>query len=210
MKNFLKKIKILSILVLPFFFTSCIDYLESLSYEDGKYHVVVKLTTSKSILELAEYDGEDLFSKITENIANIDSANVTMIDADDDIGIMYVADVDSKNPGDNKDIIPEISKNKIYIPFLLSDLNDTSLQNMQNDADEFSLMMTEMFFSTSKVRILVDKNIVKNIKSVYFAGSKNVPITFFDFGKQYYLEIPMTLLLSKEMPDFSRIVIETL
>lgn len=71
-------------------------------------------------------------------------------------------------------------------------------------------MMTEMFFSTSKVRILVDKNIVKNIKSVYFAGSKNVPITFYDFGKQYYLEIPMTLLLSKEMPDFSRIVIETL
>ena len=38
---------------------SCVDYIQSISYKGGKYHLYYKVTFSKILMELAEEDVDD-------------------------------------------------------------------------------------------------------------------------------------------------------
>ena len=52
-----KKItKILALLLIALCFTSCIDYVQTISYKDGKYEMYYKVTLSKMLLALAQQE----------------------------------------------------------------------------------------------------------------------------------------------------------
>ena len=47
--------------------TSCIDYVQSITYSNGKYHLYYKVTLSKLLFELADEDAEDSVEELLED-----------------------------------------------------------------------------------------------------------------------------------------------
>ena len=48
--SFVKNLaKFCGIILLAFMFTSCVDYVQSISYKDGNYHLYYKVTFSKLV-----------------------------------------------------------------------------------------------------------------------------------------------------------------
>ena len=57
-----KSIRIFLLVLLPVLFTSCVDYVQSVSYKNGKYQMYYKVTLSKVLFAMAEEDPEQIFN----------------------------------------------------------------------------------------------------------------------------------------------------
>lgn len=207
MKNI---IRLVSVLLICLFFTSCVDYVQSISYSNGKYKMYYKVTLSKVLFAMVDEDPEKLFEDfdeeaLTELPENVD---VKPVNTDLEVGAEFTVLIDPHTTNDDeKLLLPKIAGNKCFIPFLLGDNKSISDSvKSKNSEDE---AFTEAFLSSSKCRVLISKNVLPSIETAYFEGkgSQNYSIPIFDYGDNYCLEIPFIILTQEGMYRTDRIVV---
>lgn len=207
MKNI---IKLVSVLLICLFFTSCVDYVQSISYSNGKYKMYYKVTLSKVLFAMVDEDPEELFEDfdeeaLTELPENVD---VKPVNTDLEVGAEFTVLIDPHTTNnDEKLLLPKIAGNKCFIPFLLGD--NKSISDSVKSKDSEDEAFTEAFLSSSKCRVLISKNVLPSIETAYFEGkgSQNYSIPIFDYGDNYCLEIPFIILTQEGMYRTDRIVV---
>lgn len=207
MKNIIRYV---SVLLICLFFTSCVDYVQSISYSNGKYKMYYKVTLSKVLFAMVDEDPEELFEDfdeeaLTELPENVD---VKPVNTDLEVGAEFTVLIDPHtNNDDEKLLLPKIAGNKCFIPFLLGD--NKSISDSVKSKDNEDEAFTEAFLSSSKCRVLISKNVLPSIETAYFEGkgSQNYSIPIFDYGDNYCLEIPFIILTQEGMYRTDRIVV---
>lgn len=207
MKNI---IKLVSVLLICLFFTSCVDYVQSISYSNGKYKMYYKVTLSKVLFAMVDEDPEELFEDfdeeaLTELPENVD---VKLVNTDLEVGAEFTVLIDPHTTNDDeKLLLPKIAGNKCFIPFLLGD--NKSISDSVKSKDSEDEAFTEAFLSSSKCRVLISKNVLPSIETAYFEGkgSQSYSIPIFDYGDNYCLEIPFIILTQEGMYRTDRIVV---
>ena len=207
MKN---KIKLICVFFLSFLFVSCVDYVQSISYKNGIYHLYYKITLSKSLLEMADTDPEEYFDDFEKEMRDLPS-NVKMnkVDTDLEIGTEFSLNINPKTTDkDEQAFLPKVAGTKCFIPFLLG-FEEVSLAEEFSSGDSESEAITKGILSSAKCRVMIDKNILPDFETAYFEGTggQNCSIPIFDYGSSYCLEIPFIVLLDEGMYRFDRIVI---
>lgn len=207
MKNI---IRLVSVLLICLFFTSCVDYVQSISYSNGKYKMYYKVTLSKVLFAMVDEDPEELFEDfdeeaLTELPENVD---VKPVNTDLEVGAEFTVLIDPHTTNDDeKFLLPKIAGNKCFIPFLLGD--NKSISDSVKSKDSEDEAFTEAFLSSSKCRVLISKNVLPSIETAYFEGkgSQNYSIPIFDYGDNYCFEIPFIILTQEGMYRTDRIVV---
>lgn len=207
MKNI---IRLVSVLLICLFFTSCVDYVQSISYSNGKYKMYYKVTLSKVLFAMVDEDPKELFEDfdeeaLTELPENVD---VKPVNTDLEVGAEFTVLIDPHTTNDDeKLLLPKIAGNKCFIPFLLGD--NKSISDSVKSKDSEDEAFTEAFLSSSKCRVLISKNVLPSIETAYFEGkgSQNYSIPIFDYGDNYCLEIPFIILTQEGMYRTDRIVV---
>lgn len=207
MKNI---IRLFFVLLICLFFTSCVDYVQSISYSNGKYKMYYKVTLSKVLFAMVDEDPEELFEDfdeeaLTELPENVD---VKPVNTDLEVGAEFTVLIDPHTTNDDeKLLLPKIAGNKCFLPFLLRD--NKSISDSVKSKDSEDEAFTEAFLSSSKCRVLISKNVLPSIETAYFEGkgSQNYSIPIFDYGDNYCLEIPFIILTQEGMYRTDRIVV---
>ena len=208
MKKFLK---LIPIFVLIFSLSSCVDYVQSISYKNGKYQMYYKVSFSKSLFAMMDEDPEEIFNNFDEEaIGEVPkNASVNRVNTDFEVGLEFKFSIDSKTSNENeKSFLPTMSGNKFYIPFLLGQ-NDSIADSLETDNDDYGAAFANAVMSSAKCRILISKSIISSIKTAYFEGkgSQNYSIPVFDYGDATCLEIPFIVLLQEDMYRTDRVVV---
>ena len=207
MKNL---VKLCAILLLTILFTSCVDYVQAISFKDGKYHLYYKMTLSKMLFELSDDDPDDLLEDFDEDvIENLpESAEYNSIDTDLEVGAEFSFDINPKTKSEaEKDLLPKISGEKCYIPFLVGVKNSITDTFDASDSDEEAI--TQAILSSAKCRIFIGKNLIPQIKDAYIEARRgfNYTIPVYDYGESYCLEIPFIVVLQNKLYKTDRVVI---
>lgn len=207
MKNW---VRLFVIFLLSLFLTSCVDYVQSISYSKGKYKMYYKVTLSKVLFAMVDEDPEELFEDFDEEALNGLPGNVDVkpVNTDLEVGAEFTIMIDPRTANDDEKILlPKIAGNKCFIPFLLGD--NKSISDSVKSKDSDGEAFTEAFLSSSKCRVLISKNVLSSIETAYFEGkcSQNYSIPIFDYGDNYCLEIPFIVLCQEGMYRTDRIVI---
>ena len=61
-----KIVSLISLLLICLVFTSCVDYVQSVTFKNGKYHMYYKVTLSKLLFAMADEDPEEIFMDFDE------------------------------------------------------------------------------------------------------------------------------------------------
>lgn len=204
--------KFLPFLLVAFIFTSCLDYVQAISYRNGNYQIYYKFVMSRAFLELSGVDMSDVFGELDKETSDDfpPTAECKKIKTDNEIGYEFRLTIDPRTTDETeKSFLPKISGNKCYIPFIFDEeensFADTDFQNMDNDEKQIYLV----FLESAKCRVLVSKSIIPFVETAFFEGTggQNYSIPVFDYGECYALEIPCDVLVEKENIRTDRIVI---
>ena len=207
MKN---AIKLFSIIILCLCLTSCVDYVQSVSYSNGKYKMYYKVTLSKVLFAMVDEDPEEIFEDFDEEAFDDlpESVDINPVNTDLEVGAELTILIDPRTTDeDEKALLPKISGSKCFIPFLLGNNKSISDSVKSKDSDEEAF--TQAFLSSSKCRVLISKNVLSSIETAYFEGkgSQNYSIPIFDYGDNFCLEIPFIILCQEGMYRTDRIVV---
>lgn len=207
MKNF---IKISFCLLLTIFFSSCVDYVQSVSLKNGKYNLYYKMICSKELLNYVDEDVNEIIDYINsdEVLEEIPSyLSINPVDNDTEVGFELSALIDPKKYSSSDDIqIPKKDGNILYVPFLLGQSSISESLTFDTEEEE---MAASYLFSTAKCSVFISKNIAPTIRTAYFNGihARNYIITCYDYGDMYCLEIPFKILYEVENYNIDQIVV---
>lgn len=206
-----KLLRLLPLLLIPFLFTSCIDYVQSITYKDGKYQMYYKVTLSKVLFALGDEDPEEIFESFDEDTLEDlpENVDVKPVNTDLEVGAEFSLSIDPKTTDKTeKSFLPTVAGNKCFIPFLLGD-KDSSIADAMKSDDNDAQGIAEAIMSSAKCRVLISKKVIPSIEIAYFEGrgSQNYSIPVFDYGDSYCLEIPFIVLFESGMYKFDKIVI---
>lgn len=192
--------------------TSCVDYVQSISYKDGCYQIYYKVTLSKLLFIIADENPEEIFRTFDLESSDDFPENVSLspVNTDLEVGgeaMLYI----NPRTTDETEIshLPKISGNKCFIPFLLGE-NETIYNSLDSDSiDDYGESLGEAILSSAKCRILISKNVIPYIETAYFTGkgNQNYSIPVFDYGDEFCIEIPLIVLFQKGMYRTDRIVV---
>lgn len=219
----MKKNFVLCFLVLvSILFTSCVDYVQSISYKNGKYKMYYKATLSKVLFamtgenpdeifknfegELNTFNNESFEDETFENLPK--SAKINPINTDLELGAEFSFEVDPRTTDETeKSYLPKVSGKKCYIPFFLGN-NNSDFSDELSSEDAESQEIIAALLSSAKCRVLIGKNIISSIETAYFEGTggQNYSIPVFDYGDSYCLEIPF-VILTRNMYQLEKIVV---
>lgn len=190
--------------------TSCVDYVQSLTYKNGKYQMYYKITLSKVLFAMAEENPEELFKDLDKETLEGLPKNVTVkpVNTDLEVGAEFILNINPKtNDPTEKSFLPTIAGAKCFIPFLLGQ-NDSISDSLNSGSGEDE-KITQAILSSAKCRILISKNIIASVENAYFEGKggQNYAIPVFDYGESFCLEIPFIVLFEKGMYRTDRIVV---
>lgn len=202
--------KFLVILLLAFMFTSCVDYVQSISYKDGKYHIYYKITLSKLIFAMADEDPEEMFENYdVETLDGMPETTIVKpINTELEVGEEFYVDINPRTKDDEeKTLLPKISGNKCFIPFALG--SSKSFLDSDDYSSGSDAGFAEAIMSSAKCRVLIGKNLLPSIEIAYFEGKggKNYSIPVYDYGESYCFEIPFIVLMQDGMYRTDRIVV---
>ena len=195
MKKFNKIILSVLLLSVVCLFTSCIDYVQTISFVDGQYISTYKVTMSKLLME--QTDSEDSFymdiEDIEDSLAEMGCEYaVQNIDNDFDAGYEFALAVDEDDT--DYDFMPYLYHSELHIPFLLGQDSD-EFEDILNDDDDEIQAITLMMLSSGKARVIIDKDIMPDIRGAYFAGyDSDCDLPVYDYGDSFGVEIPLTVL----------------
>ena len=192
-------------------FTSCIDYVQSITYKDGKYQMYYKVTLSKVLFALGDEDPEEIFESFDEETLEDlpENVDVKPVNTDLEVGAEFTLSIDPKTTDETeKSFLPTVAGNKCFIPFLLGD-KDSSIADAMKSDDNDAQGIAEAIMSSAKCRVLISKKVIPSIEIAYFEGrgSQNYSIPVFDYGESYCLEIPFIVLFESGLYKFDKIVI---
>ena len=117
-----KLLRLLPLLFILFLFTSCIDYVQSITYKDGKYQMYYKVTLSKVLFALGDEDPEEIFESFDEETLEDlpENVDVKPVNTDLEVGAEFTLSIDPKTTDETeKSFLPTVAGNKCFIPFLL-------------------------------------------------------------------------------------------
>lgn len=206
-----KLLCLLPLLLIPLLFTSCIDYVQSITYKDGKYQMYYKVTLSKVLFALGDEDPEEIFESFDEDTLEDlpENVDVKPVNTDLEVGAEFSLSIDPKTTDETeKSFLPTVAGNKCFIPFLLGD-KDSSIADAMKSDDNEAQGIAEAIMSSAKCRVMISKKVIPSIEIAYFEGrgSQNYSIPVFDYGESYCLEIPFIVLFESGMYKFDKIVI---
>lgn len=206
-----KLLHLLPLLLIPLLFTSCIDYVQSITYKDGKYQMYYKVTLSKVLFALGDEDPEEIFESFDEETLEDlpENVDVKPVNTDLEVGAEFTLSIDPKTTDETeKSFLPTVAGNKCFIPFLLGD-KDSSIADAMKSDDNDAQGIAEAIMSSAKCRVMISKKVIPSIEIAYFEGrgSQNYSIPLFDYGESYCLEIPFIVLFESGMYKFDKIVI---
>ena len=206
-----KLLRLLPLLLIPLLFTSCIDYVQSITYKDGKYQMYYKVTLSKVLFALGDEDPEEIFESFDEDTLKDlpENVDVKPVNTDLEVGAEFSLSIDPKTTDEiEKSFLPTVAGNKCFIPFLLGD-KDSSIADAMKSDDNEAQGIAEAIMSSAKCRVMISKKVIPSIEIAYFEGrgSQNYSIPLFDYGESYCLEIPFIVLFESGMYKFDKIVI---
>ena len=206
-----KLLRLLPLLLIPLLFTSCIDYVQSITYKDGKYQMYYKVTLSKVLFALGDEDPEEIFESFDEDTLKDlpENVDVKPVNTDLEVGAEFSLSIDPKTTDETeKSFLPTVAENKCFIPFLLGDKDNSIADAMKSDDNE-AQGIAEAIMSSAKCRVMISKKVIPSIEIAYFEGrgSQNYSIPLFDYGESYCLEIPFIVLFESGMYKFDKIVI---
>ena len=206
-----KLLHLLPLLLIPLLFTSCIDYVQSITYKDGKYQMYYKVTLSKVLFALGDEDPEEIFESFDEDTLKDlpENVDVKPVNTDLEVGAEFSLSIDPKTTDEiEKSFLPTVAGNKYFIPFLLGDKDNSIADAMKSDDNE-AQGIAEAIMSSAKCRVMISKKVIPSIEIAYFEGrgSQNYSIPLFDYGESYCLEIPFIVLFESGMYKFDKIVI---
>lgn len=214
-KNF---VYLVFIFVFSFLFFSCVDYIQAISYKDGKYTIYYKITLSKILLELADEEPDSIFDDFVfdefsdyESLLMPKNMKINKVNTDLEVGAEFKISVSAQTQDETeKKLLPTVAKNKIKIPVFFGDVSDGLNEDFGDSySDDYADEFAQAIFSAAKSRVLIGKNIVPSIEICYFEGKggQNYSIPVFDYGESWCLEIPFIVFFETEMYDFENIVI---
>ena len=204
MKKFLKTLPFILFL---FCFTSCVDYVQSVTYKNGKYQLYYKITLSKVLFAMMDQDPEKVFQDFDEDALNEfpEKGEIKAVNTDLEIGAEIILKLDPKTTDETeKEFLPKVSGNKCFIPFLLGN-NDSISDSVKSEGEA----MVQAMLSSAKCRVLISKSIIPVMETAYFTGKggQNYSIPIYDYGDANCLEIPFIILFETGMYRTDRIVI---
>lgn len=207
-----KIVKVIALLLICVCFTSCVDYVQSISYKNGKYQMYYKVTLSKLLFAMMDEDPEEIFKDLDEEALGEvpDNASVNPVNTDLEVGAEFKFCIDPKTTDNTeKTFLPTIAGTKCYIPFLLGE-NESIADSIGSDTDnDYGEAFAEAIMSSAKCRILISKGVIPSIETAYFEGkgNQNYSIPVFDYGDSNCLEIPFIILSQKGMYRTDRVVV---
>ena len=208
----MKKIPcLLLLLLISMLFTSCIDYVQSVTYKDGKYQIYYKITLSKVLFAIADENPEEVFEYFDDESLDDLPENVYAkpVNTDLEVGAEFSLSIDPKTTDETeKSFLPKVAGQKCYIPFLLGG-KDFSFGDFMKSDDSESQAISEAILSSAKCRVMVSKKIISSINNAYFEGhgGQNYSVAVFDYGESFCIEIPFIVLFETGMYKFDRIVV---
>ncbi|MCR5289868.1 MAG: hypothetical protein K6E51_07750 [Treponema sp.] len=208
MKN---KITLLFLSAVCFICMSCVDYVQTITYQKGTYQLYYKITLSKVLFELADEDPEEMFEVFDEEALSGLPANVYVnpVNTDLEVGAEFSVQVNPKTTdATEKSLLPTISGNMCYIPFLLGSDNNAIVNDFKSGDGEAE-GLTKGILSSAKCRVMIDKSVIPAIEAAYFEGygGQHYAAALFDYGNAYCIEIPFIILFETDMYRFDRIVV---
>ena len=198
---------LLPLILISLLCTSCIDYVQSVTYKDGKYQMYYKVTFSKVLFELAEENPEEILELLDKDDFP-KNANVKPVNTDLEVGAEFSFSIDPKTTDETeKAFLPTVSGQKYFFTFLSGEENDLMTDSMKSDFE--TQKIAEAVLSFAKSRIIISKKIISSIDTAYFEGraGQNYSIPVFDYGETYCLEIPFIVLFESSMYKLDKIVI---
>jgi hypothetical protein len=205
------KVKLIILILMSLFLTSCIDIFHAVSLDKGNAKVTIRYTIQKGMLEtIGSMSGEAMdFSEFTDigdeifgEFDNIE-AQVAAIDTSSQLG------AEVKFSGKVSDLVSEL-EDSMFLPIKTETGYEISIPSLNEgeESDEMSLA----FMSGSNYTLLLDlSGDMKNVRTARLKSSENSAdidsageIIVNIYGSSMMVEIPIILLFISE----SDIVIE--
>lgn len=205
---------VLMLLVVPFLFTSCIDYVQAISYSDGEYHFYYKYTLFRALYEMADEESDDSADEVDaaeiEESAGIadrmpDNMKKTPVKTEFEEGDEITFSVNPRTTDEKqKSVLPTTAGNKYYIPFMMGEVLQSA-----NSLPEDSEAMLAAMLSTAKCRVVISKKIIPTFTCAYFegVGAKNYSVPMYDLGDVWCAEIPFLVLFQSDTFKTDRLVV---
>lgn len=93
-----KIISLISLLLICLAFTSCVDYVQSVTFKNGKDHMYYKVTLSKLLFAMADEDPKELFKDFDEDgIGELpQNTSIKPINTELEAGAEFTFEIDPK------------------------------------------------------------------------------------------------------------------
>ena len=194
-------------------FTSCIDYVQTLSLVDGYFLSNYKVTMSKYIMEQMDIESEDIFDISEEELEEEVSSygcdyRAGVIDNDMDSGYEFgfAVDVDDGYPYDFMPVVYE-DRGEIFVPFLLSEAASEISAGLYEE-DEMSQAIALSMLNSARGRFIVSKSVLPEIRGAYFLGEEgDFDLPVYDYGDSYAVEIPLIVLAMGDQFDLEYLIL---
>ena len=211
MEAMIRKIFFLVVLIFSVLcFTSCLDYVQTISYKNGKYHFYYKVTVSKLLMEMGDGDSDSFVEELQADLEQDfpDFVEAKVVNTELEAGMEVSFDISPKTTEeDEKEFLPKKMGNKYIIPFMIG--SEMAESNNFDSMDSEAEGLTKAILSSAKIRVMIGKNIVPVINIAYFEGEggENCVIPVFDYGENFCLEIPLITLFEDLLYDFENIIL---
>ena len=194
----MKKFSFIFVILVSLLFTSCIDYVQTVTYKDGKYQLYYKVTLSKVIFAMVDEDPESIFDEFDEEALSELPENVVVhpVNTDLEVGAEFTMTIDPRTTDETeKEFLPTVAGKKCFIPFLFG--NDDSISNsLKSSEDSEGEAIASAMLSSAKCRIMISKKVIPEIETAYFEGrgGQNYSVALFDYGESWCAEIPLIMI----------------
>ena len=169
-------------------FTSCIDYVQTVSYKDGEYKLYYKVTLSKMLFEMADEEPEEVFDVFNDDTLKDLPENIKIqrVNTDLEVGGEFFLNIKPKTTDETeKALLPTVAGKKCFIPFLIGNESNSLIEYFKEDDSE-SQEITKAILSSAKYkRIRVTQSSrqtpssqyerVEGVQSLFFAGGAALP-----------------------------------
>lgn len=208
-----KYLLIIATILLSFFLTSCVDYVQSVSYKNGKYQMYCKVTLSKLLFAMMNEDPEKIFDGFDDQALGDLPENVVVkpVNTELEVGAEFSFNIDPYTADESeKSCLPTVLGKQVLrsVHHWAKQVN-RGFRLLLIQRRRRSVCKGDSVFRQMPCRVLIGKNIMPSIETAYFEGkgNQNYSIPVFDYGDDYCLEIPFIALCEEGMYRTDRIVL---